>query len=78
MEDTKPEETNVEEQKVSIFEDCQIKPLQSVRLKLLRYITVTLQTISPIESKRHRIKGDLCIQPTVISLIDVMIALFSV
>lgn len=30
MEDTKPEETNVEEQKVSnvIFDDSEIKPLQ--------------------------------------------------
>jgi len=44
MEDTKPEETNVEEQKVSIFEDCEIKPLQSVRFKLFRDVTLTVFT----------------------------------
>lgn len=68
MEDTKPEETNVEEQKVSIFEDFEIKQLQSVRFELFRYLPVRYihTRVSPIESKTHRIKSDFLIKPAVI------------
>lgn len=78
MEDTKPEETNVEEQKVSILEDSEIKPLQSVRFQLFRCVTVFTHSAESDRSEDTSNKMRLSQKPAVKSMMDVMIVLCSV